>query len=406
MGGPGDDSEAVAAQVRDSTVRVEIVAALDDWASITQDPARRAWLLAVAREADPDPWRDRLRQPELWQDGPGLTKLVQERRVDELSPQLATALGRVLRKTGGDAVSLLRTAQARYPQDFWLNFELGWALHDVGRREEALGFYRAALALRPEASPVYDGLGENLRDLGRLDEAIDHLKLASASTRISPWPTTTSGLPCWKRAGMDEAIGHFQEAIRVDPKGSRRRPQQPRHVLARRGRLDEAIDHFQESIRLDPKASALAHTHLGDALREKGQMDEAIGHFREAIQLDPKVSALPTSISAMPCATRGRLDEAIDLFQQVPPARSRTWRGPARHLCSALYAAACAALRASAGQGPQETRPGEPERASLRRQALDWLRANLELRTRLLKDGKARVVAVRLANGPCPGQRA
>jgi len=53
LGGPGGDSAAVAARVRDSARRAEIVAALDDWASISADPARRAWLLAVARAADP-----------------------------------------------------------------------------------------------------------------------------------------------------------------------------------------------------------------------------------------------------------------------------------------------------------------------------------------------------------------
>jgi serine/threonine-protein kinase len=60
LGHLGDDSEAVAARIRDSAVPNEIVAALDDWASITEDPARMTWLLAVARAADPDPSRDRL----------------------------------------------------------------------------------------------------------------------------------------------------------------------------------------------------------------------------------------------------------------------------------------------------------------------------------------------------------
>jgi hypothetical protein len=49
-------------------------------------------------------------------------------------------------------VPLLSAAQARYPQDFWLNFELGWALCESRRFGDALGFYRAALALRPEAA--------------------------------------------------------------------------------------------------------------------------------------------------------------------------------------------------------------------------------------------------------------
>jgi hypothetical protein len=85
LGGPGDDTEAAAARVRDSARRAEIVAALDDWASITADSARRACLLAVARGADPDPARDRPRQPELWDDGPGLTELVNELPVDRLA---------------------------------------------------------------------------------------------------------------------------------------------------------------------------------------------------------------------------------------------------------------------------------------------------------------------------------
>jgi hypothetical protein len=77
LGREGDGSEAVAARVRASAVRAELVAALDDWASLTTDPARRAWLLAVARRADPDPGRDRLRQPELWRDSARLTRLDQ-----------------------------------------------------------------------------------------------------------------------------------------------------------------------------------------------------------------------------------------------------------------------------------------------------------------------------------------
>ena len=53
-----------------------------------------------------------------------------------------------------------------------------------------------------------------------------------------------------------------------------------------------------------------------------------------------------------------------------------------------MYAAARDAVRAAADKGPEKERLGEPERAAERRQALAWLRANLELTTKLLKDGK------------------
>src|SRR6516225_10650163 len=85
LGEEGEDAGVVAARVRASAVRAEVVAALDEWAGIAGDGPRLAWLLAVARAADPDPQRDRLRQPELWRDGAALARLAEEARVAELS---------------------------------------------------------------------------------------------------------------------------------------------------------------------------------------------------------------------------------------------------------------------------------------------------------------------------------
>jgi serine/threonine-protein kinase len=417
----GEVGEA-AARVRDSALRTELVAALDDWASITPDPARRAWLLAVARAADPDPSRDRLRQPALWDDGPELAKRVNELPADELSVQLTTALGRVLLKAGGDAVPLLRAAQARYPQDFWLNFELGWALYESGRSDEALGFYRAALALRPGAAPAYNGVALTLAVLGRRDEAIDYYHQALKIDPNFAMAHNNLGLALWAEGRQDEAIGHYQEAIRLDPKASATAHNNLGLALWAEGRQDEAIRHYREAIRLDPKASATAHNNLGEALRAKGRLDEAIGHYREAIRLDPNLAVAHNNLGLALWA-KGRQDEAIGHYQEairLDPKASATAHvnlgealrakgrldeaighyleavrldpnlAEARHnLFLGRYAAASAAVRASVGQGSQEKRPGEAERVGLRRRALDWLRADLELRAEQLKDSKA-----------------
>jgi tetratricopeptide (TPR) repeat protein len=350
LGAPGDDSEVAAARTRDSGVSAELVAALDDWASITPDRARRAWLLAVARRADPDPSRDRLRQPELWDDGPRLTKLVKNPPLGELSSQLTTALGRVLLTTGGDAVPLLRAAQARYPQDFWISLELGWALWASGRSDEALGFYRAALALRPGAVPAYNGVALTLAALGRRDEAIGYYRQA---LNIDPNFATAQinlGLTLHQMRRLDEAIDELQAAIQLDPNFALTHVSLAR-VLSEKGRQEDAIDQLQKAVRLDPNL-AVAHNNLGVALWAKGRQEEAIGHFQQAVRLDPN-------------------DESD---------RDR--------LFITRYAAARTAVRASVAQSPLEKRFGEQEQVRLRRQALDWLRANLELRAGLLKDGK------------------
>jgi tetratricopeptide (TPR) repeat protein len=171
LGQPGDEVAAVAARIQGSAVKAEVVAALDDWAYVTESASRRAWLLAVARQVDPDTWRDRFRDPATWNDRAMLQRLARKARVNQLSPQMLTVLGNVLLKQGGDAVPLLKAAQWRYPHDFWLNFELGVAFHKAKKPGEAIAYYRAALALRPSASAVYINLGNALHDKGRWEEA-------------------------------------------------------------------------------------------------------------------------------------------------------------------------------------------------------------------------------------------
>jgi serine/threonine-protein kinase len=487
LGREGDDVAAVAARVQTSPLRAEIVAALDDWASITGDLRRRAWLLEVARKADPDPARDRLRQPDLWRDRRRLTQLAQELRAAELSPQLATALGRVARSSGGEAVALLTATQARFPQDFWVNYELGSALSDARRWDEALGYYRAALALRPEAALVHSNLGLLWRDRGRLDEALVYVERAFRLEPSSPVVHINLGVVLRARGRPDEALDHFQQAVRLDPKhvvahnvlggalidrgrldealihfqqavdlepGSalahhnlagtleaKGRPDEAlRHLqqavrldpklavahnnlgmlLHARGRPDEALDHFRQAVRLEPRSGG-AHYNLGMSLHARGRTDEAIRHLQQAVRLDPKLAVAHNNLGML-LRDRGRTDEAIGHFQQVvrleprsalahynlggilkdkgrPDDAIRHFQQAVRldpkltaaypYLSACLYAAATAAVRAADGQGSEKAPLGEPERARLRRQALDRLRANLELTTRLLKDGQA-----------------
>jgi eukaryotic-like serine/threonine-protein kinase len=379
LGRDGDDRETVAARVRQSAVRAEIVAALDDWASITADLPRRTWLLAIARRADPDPALDRLRQPDLWQDRNKLMSLAEELRA-ELSPQLATTLGRISRESGGDAVVLLTAAQRRFPQDFWLNFELGFALFEAHRFDEALGYYRAALALRPDVGVAHNGVGVTLAWLGRTDDAIEHFQEALRLDPKNAWAHHNLGFVLRRKGLVEEPIDHFQQSIRLDPNNV-----MPYlvlgEVLSKAGRVDEAIHYYQEAIRVDPN-SIMPYIGLGDVLSRAGRVDEAIHYYQEAIRLDPNSALGHHNLGAL-LLEKGRLDEAIDHFQQVLRIEPKSALASS-FLGGTLYAAAQVAV----GKAAKKGQLGEPERAGLRRQALDRLRASLEQKTKLLQDGK------------------
>jgi Flp pilus assembly protein TadD len=279
------DEEGAAARVRDSAIREQLVAALDDWAGVTRKPELGPWLLGIARRADPDDWRDRFRDPKVRSDRAALQSLANEllwdeaRKLKAQSPQLLAALGTALLYGQGDAVPLLTEARERYPSDFWLHFELGNALTQAQKWGEAAGCYRAALAVQPEAVAVYNNLGGALLK-GRLGGAI----------RV------------------------YQKALELDPKSA------PTHnnlglALAADGQMEKAIAAFEEAIKLDPDY-AWAHYNLGIALKDKRPPEQLVPYFRKAAELDAK-NAKAYSALGVALGAGGQLDEAIIAFEKA-----------------------------------------------------------------------------------------
>jgi tetratricopeptide (TPR) repeat protein len=78
---------------------------------------------------------------------------------------------------GEAARALLHEAQQYHPEDFWLNFQLGYLLQDQ-RPQEAVGFLRAAVASRPDSGQAQIMLGRALLDAGNIDRAVSAFRNA------------------------------------------------------------------------------------------------------------------------------------------------------------------------------------------------------------------------------------
>src|SRR5262249_10098085 len=163
-----------------------------------------------------DDQRDRLRDPLLWQDRAALKRQLDQVKGAELSPSLLVALGWRLIGREGDGVPVLSAAQRLHPNDFWLAFVLGNALSAAGKPDEALGYYRVALAVRPGTAAVYNNLGATLYDKGRLDEAIEECRTALAlDPKLAPVHSNL-GLALHDKGRLDEAIEEHRTAIALD----------------------------------------------------------------------------------------------------------------------------------------------------------------------------------------------
>ncbi len=196
-------------------------------------------------------------------------------------------LAKKLGQQDEQAEPLLRAAQGQHPEDFWLNYALGEALRER-KPAEAVGFYRAALAMRPTAAEVHLEVSVALERQGQVDEAIRACRKALELEPTDGRYHYYLGSCLRARGRLDEAMAEFRRAIELDPTGA------PAHYglgvcLYVQRRLDEAMAEYRRAIQLDPGGSP-AHCSLGMCCQDKGQLDEAMAEYRRAIELDPKAA--------------------------------------------------------------------------------------------------------------------
>jgi serine/threonine protein kinase/Tfp pilus assembly protein PilF len=257
------ESENAAARIRDSAIREALLAGLDAWIQLKPPQDRgRAWLRATADGADSSAWRRAFRQAVLARDTKQVRALAGQAEALMQPPSVLAWLGSVLSGAGlpKEAETILRQAEQRHPGDFWINYNLGHFLifgPEPHHPEEAVGYFRAAVAIRPNSAEARSILGLSLELRGDVEGAIAAYRQAIA---LSPELTAALynlGNALRRQGKVDEAISYFQKA-------------RTHASLAQLGRWDEAAAEFDRSLELDPTESyrwylaAALHAARGD----------------------------------------------------------------------------------------------------------------------------------------------
>jgi serine/threonine-protein kinase len=253
LGQVSDDPEVVADRVRASHIRNALVSALDHWSANVGPSERRAWVLTVARKADPDPsgWRDRARDPAVRADQAALLGVIRAAPVADKRVPLLLALAGSLRRDNPERLPFLKRIQQKHAGDFWANITLGDAI-TLENPVEASRYFQAAVSIRPDLTLGYEKLG---------------LSLFAADL-------------------LEDAVAAFQKVVELDPTAISAQPFLVFSLL-RLGRLDEAVDHLRAAIGANPTESSL-HRLLARTLEYKGRDADALACYRKAVALDPK----------------------------------------------------------------------------------------------------------------------
>lgn len=198
---------------------------------------------------------------------------------------------------------------------------LGAALQEAGRTEDAIARYRRAVTIQPDYAPAYNNMGAALRARGDVGDAVASYERALAlrpDYREAQYNLANALLDQGK---PDEAIGYFRQALQSAP-GSADIQNNMGIALAAAGRFEEAVAAFREAVRLDP-ASPTGRRNLGDAyynqgsaLLEAGSVAEAVAQFRAALQLMPEAAEVHNNLGVA-LASEGNLEEAADHFSEA-----------------------------------------------------------------------------------------
>jgi tetratricopeptide (TPR) repeat protein len=280
--------EQAAACIRTSAIRKQLVTALDDWAWV-KDSLRAGsgdTLRSVASLADDDRWREQLRDPQVRKDRAALERLAGEEGILAQPPANLVLLAAALSHAKGQAaaVALLRRAQQRYPADCFVNFELASLLHGApGMEAERVGFLRAALALRPDNTAVYNNLGVALFYQGKHAEAVDAYRKALELNPQNVKAYINLGVVLAEQGQLPQAVAAYQKAIELQPGNALAYSKLSNALVAQ---LAETVEAARKAIELKPDL-ALAYSNLGGTLRRQGKLTDAVKALHKAIELKP-----------------------------------------------------------------------------------------------------------------------
>jgi len=168
------------------------------------------------------------------------------------------------------------------------HFNLGAALEDQGRLEDAIYHYSEALRIEPGYADAHCNLASALMKSGktdRLDEVHSHLTEAIRLRPNFPEAQNAFGIYLLQQRKLDEAISHFSEAIRLKPDY----PVAHNNLATAfgyKGLFNEAISAYMQAVRVDP-GYAEAHKNLGVLLATQGRTNDAIAHFSDVLRIAP-----------------------------------------------------------------------------------------------------------------------
>ncbi|MCZ6743022.1 MAG: tetratricopeptide repeat protein [Alphaproteobacteria bacterium] len=219
---------------------------------------------------------------------------------DERENVAALHLLGVVKLQDGDAaaaVELIGKAIALKPDYAEAHNNLGNALKDLERPEEAVAAFRKAAELKPDYAEAHNNLGNMLKIQGRLDEAMAAYRKAVELKADYAEAFYNLALVLVAQGNPADAEAAYLKALTVKPNFTAAYNDLG-NTLKDLGRLEDAVAAFHKALEQKPHY-AEAHNNLGNALKDLGRFDQAMAAYHKALQFKPDYAMAHNNIGVL-----------------------------------------------------------------------------------------------------------
>jgi predicted O-linked N-acetylglucosamine transferase (SPINDLY family) len=199
------------------------------------------------------------------------------------------------------------------PADAYALHLLGLLAHQGRRWNEAIGFFRQALQLRPDLAEVHNSLGAVLTELGQLPEALRNFQEALRLKPDYSEALYNEGTTFRRMGRLPDAEASYRSALQL-----RELPQAYCNLAAvqvLQGRPAEAVASYEAALRCWP-GYVDAQLSLGDLFMHLGRLEEAESCYRAALRLRPELPEAHNGLGTI-LNERGQYADALASLQQA-----------------------------------------------------------------------------------------
>jgi hypothetical protein len=165
---------------------------------------------------------------------------------------------------------------------------LGKTLQRLERYEKAIQCFKHIISIDPENGLAAFNLGNSFLDVNQPDQAIHWLEIASTLISGNAPVYNNLGKAYMLKEDGAQAEQLFKKAIEIDP-GLSEAWFNRAEIHSKNGRWHQAVDFYQQAIRLNPRMSA-ALNNCGNILRKLKRHEEALEAFQKVIELEPDLA--------------------------------------------------------------------------------------------------------------------